>query len=252
MVPPDGRIEPGKRREQLVLPLPFERDDARDLAVVEVERDVLQLGADAAGSGRETRGLALGAPAPRRSEAWRASSRSLRRASARRSFPRRPARCRPRRPSRRRAAPWRGRRCAEISTKRCEMKITERPVLLWLRTTSITRSARLAGSAAVISSRMQHVGLDGERPREIEDALDGERDVPRRVAEIEVGNAELLDPLAERLDRRLRSAADSAARRDRGSATVPGRPTPARRAAPRRARRPCAPRRGSGCVRQSA
>ena len=52
MVPPDGRIDPGERREQLVLPLALERDDAGDLAVVEVERDIVQLGADAAGCAR--------------------------------------------------------------------------------------------------------------------------------------------------------------------------------------------------------
>ena len=47
---------------------------------------------------------------------------------------------------------------AEISTKRCEMKMTERPALLWRRTTSSTRSARLAGSAAVISSSSRTSG----------------------------------------------------------------------------------------------
>ena len=52
----------------------------------------------------------------------------------------------------------------------------------------------------------EHVGLDGERPREVEDAEDGERDVARRLAEVEVGNAELLDPGEERLDRRLGQA----------------------------------------------
>ena len=50
----------------------------------------------------------------------------------------------------------------------------------------------------------QHVGLHGQRPGEVEHAQDGERNVARRVAEREVGDAELAHPLAERLDRRLR------------------------------------------------
>ncbi len=52
----------------------------------------------------------------------------------------------------------------------------------------------------------EQVGLDRERPREIEDAEHGERHVARRLAEVEVGNAELLDPVEERLDRRVGEA----------------------------------------------
>ena len=70
---------------------------------------------------------------------------------------------------------------AEISRKRWEMKMTARPVWPWRRTTSRTRSARLAGRAAVISSRMRTSGSSGERAGEVEDALDGEREVAGRL-----------------------------------------------------------------------
>ena len=45
----------GERGEQLVLALAFERDDAGDLAVAEVERDIVELGADAQVADAEAR-----------------------------------------------------------------------------------------------------------------------------------------------------------------------------------------------------
>ena len=45
----------GECCEQLVLALPFERDDAGDLAVLQVEGDVLQLGADLEVADRDAR-----------------------------------------------------------------------------------------------------------------------------------------------------------------------------------------------------
>ena len=41
----------------------------------------------------------------------------------------------------------------------------------------------------------QHVGLDRERAREIEHALDGQRNVARGVAKVEVGHAEFAHPV---------------------------------------------------------
>ena len=52
----------------------------------------------------------------------------------------------------------------------------------------------------------QHVGLDGERAGKVEHALDGQRNVARGVAQVEVGNAEFAHPVAERLDRRAGQA----------------------------------------------
>ncbi|BCH14072.1 hypothetical protein MesoLjLa_09230 [Mesorhizobium sp. L-2-11] len=52
----------------------------------------------------------------------------------------------------------------------------------------------------------QNVGLDRQRPRQIEHAQHGKRDVARRVANLEVGNAEFAHPGAERLDRRVGQA----------------------------------------------
>ena len=48
----------------------------------------------------------------------------------------------------------------------------------------------------------QHVGLDRQRARQVEHAQHGERDVARGLAEIEIGDAELADPVEERRDRR--------------------------------------------------
>ena len=74
------------------------------------------------------------------------------------------------------------------------MKITERPVWLW----RAHHVEHLLGEVGRQRRRhlveQQHVRLDRERAREVENAQHGERDVPRRLAQIEVGNAELLDP----------------------------------------------------------
>ena len=58
-------------------------------------------------------------------------------------------------PSRSTVARWQR---AAISRKRWEMKTTARPASAWARTTARTRSARSAGRAAVISSRMSTSG----------------------------------------------------------------------------------------------
>ena len=91
---------------------------------------------------------------------------------------------------------------AEISSSRCEMKITERPVWLCRLHDVENPLGEVGRQRRGHLVEQQHVGLDRQRAREIEDAQDGERDVPRRLAEIEIGNAELLDPAQERLDRR--------------------------------------------------
>ena len=48
----------------------------------------------------------------------------------------------------------------------------------------------------------QHVGLDGQGARQIEDAQDRERQVACGFAEVEIGDAELADPVEEWRDRR--------------------------------------------------
>ena len=83
------------------------------------------------------------------------------------------------------------------------MKITERPVLLCALHHLQHALGEVGGQRRGHLVEQQDVGFDRERPRQIEDALDGERNVARGGAEIEIGDAEFLDPLAERLDRRL-------------------------------------------------
>ena len=76
--------------------------------------------------------------------------------------------------------------------------MTERPVRLCRRTTSSTFSARLAGKRGGHFVKQQDVGLDRQRARQIEDAQDGERNVARRVADIEIGHAEFAHPVRGR------------------------------------------------------
>ena len=57
--------------------------------------------------------------------------------------------------------------------------MTERSPPRWRPTTSSTRSVRFAGSAAVISSSMQDVGLDGQRAGEVDDPERGQRHAAR-------------------------------------------------------------------------
>ncbi len=84
---------------------------------------------------------------------------------------------------------------AEISTKRCEMKITERPA----SALAAHHLEHLFGEVGRQGRRhlveQQHVGLDGQRAGQIEHAQDGQRDVARGVAEVEIGNAEFAHPV---------------------------------------------------------
>ena len=52
----------------------------------------------------------------------------------------------------------------------------------------------------------QDVGLDGEGAREVDDPERGQRHAPRQARQVEVLEAELGEPVAERLDRRLGQA----------------------------------------------
>ena len=206
IVPPEGRSDPGEDAEQLVLALALERDDAEDLAGEEIERYVLELGADAQVADAQARRV-LGAAAARhrrcraerRARVFSTGAPSIS-STIRSSAPGAMSTTPTVSPSRSTVARSQS---AEISSSRCEMKMTERPVWLWRRTTSRTFSARFGRQRRRHLVEQQHVRLDRQRPREVEDAQDGERDVPRRLAQIEVGNAELPDPAQEGLDRRL-------------------------------------------------
>ena len=144
----------GQGGEQLVLALTLERDDAGDLAVAQRRRRrrsslvptprLRTREAGRAGDDRGRAGVAAGGGAgAARSGAPSISSTIL--SSAPGAMSTTPTVS----PSRSTVARSQS---AEISRKRWEMKMTERPARLWRRTTSSTLSARLAGSAAVISS----------------------------------------------------------------------------------------------------
>ena len=197
----------GEGGEQLVLALAFERDDAGDLAVAEVEGDVVELGADAQVADAEAR---AGRRTSRRA-GWRCGRRrgscSMRAPSIsstmRSSTPGAMSTTPTVSPSRSTVARSQS---AEISRKRCEMKMTERPASLWRRTTSSTRSARLAGSAAVISSSSSTSGSTASaraRSRTRRTASGMSRAVSRRSRS---GTPSSRDPVAERRDRRAGEA----------------------------------------------
>ena len=134
----------------------------------QVEGDVVELGSDAqiAHAGVDLLARRRRGPTAGRAPAFE----SPRRASARR-FLLGAGACRRRRPSPRRAARWRGRRAPNL-----EQAVRDEDdgaaALPWRRTTSSTRSARFAGSAALIVEQ-QHIGLDGERACEVENTEEG-------------------------------------------------------------------------------
>ena len=195
----------GEGAEQLVLALSFERDDAGDLAVPEVERDIVELGADAEVADAEAR---LDRPqAGRASPLLRTAARafSIRAPSIsstiRSSAPGAMSTTPTVSPSRSTVARSQS---AEISMKRCEMKMTERPVLALAADDVEHPFGEVGGQRGGHLVEQQHVRLDRQRAREVEHAQHRERQVAGGLADIEIGDAELADPVEERLHRRAR------------------------------------------------
>ena len=178
----------GERGEELVLALALERDDADDLAVAELEGDVLELGADAAGfapraaAGRRRRGGGRRRARPAaRARSMRAPSIS---STMRSSTPGAMSTTPTVSPSRSTVARSQS---AEISRKRWEMKMTERPAAALAADDvehPLGEVGRQRGGHLV---EEQHVGLERQRAREVEDALHGEREVAGDLAQVEVG-----------------------------------------------------------------
>ena len=198
----------GEDVEQLVLALALERDDAEHLARVQVERDVLQLRARRRARGPTRRGLAsAGRRVPRpRARRRPACPRRSCRASARRSAPRSPSVTSTTptvSPSRSTVARS---QTAAISIMRWEMKMTDRSPPRCRPMTSRTRSVRLAGSAAVISSSIRTSGsIARARARSmIRSEASGTRRA--RLDRSRSSRPSSREPVAERLDRRLGQA----------------------------------------------
>ena len=197
----------GEGAEQLVLALSLERDDAGDLAVAEVERDVVELGADAQVADAEARracrrpaGVAAAGERAARACSIRGAEHQLDDLLL-----------------------GAGRHVDDadgLAVAQHGGAVAQRGDLDEAVRDEDDRAAGLALAADDVEHPLgevrrqrrghlveqQHVGLDGQRAREVEDAQHGERDVARGVAEVEVGNAELADPVEERLDRRAGEA----------------------------------------------
>ena len=241
-----GPDRAGKRGEQFVLALPFERDDAGDLAIPEIEGDVAELGADAQIADaearrtvRRARRVSAGAcgrrHAPSRSLAPSISSTMLL-LDARRDVDDADGLA---------VAQHGGAVAQRRDLDEAVRDEDDGAAGLALAPHDVEHPlGEVGGQCRGHLVEQQHVGLDRQRARQVEHAQHGQRNVARGVAHIEIGNAELAHPVAERLDRRPRQAKVGQRRRDRGSATAPDRPKPARRGGRRRAsaRRAPAPR----------
>ena len=202
-----GALGAGQDVEQLVLALAFERGEAKDLARAQLEGDVVQLGAEAQVArdepGRRRPRPRCRRPRPGRSRPSSPGHSPSISATIRSSEPSVTSTTPTVSPSRRTVARS---QTAAISMRRCEMKMMERSEPRWRPMTSRTRSVRSAGSAAVISSSMSTSRLDREGAREVDDAQRGQRQVARHARQVQVGDAELREPVAERLERRLGQA----------------------------------------------
>ena len=95
---------------------------------------------------------------------------------------------------------------AAISIIRWEMKITDRSPPRWWPMTSRTRSVEVRGQGRGHLVEHEDVGLDREGPGEVDDPERGKRQPPRQARQVEILEAELADPVPERLLRRLGEA----------------------------------------------
>ena len=93
---------------------------------------------------------------------------------------------------------------AEISRKRWEMKMTARPASRLAADDVEDALGEVGGQGRGHLVEDEDVGLEREGAGEVEDALDGEREVAGRLAEVEVGDAELAHPVEERARRACR------------------------------------------------
>ena len=93
---------------------------------------------------------------------------------------------------------------AAISIIRWEMKMTERSAPRWPADHLEHPLGQVRGQGRGHLVEQQHVGLDRQRAGQVDDPERGQRQVAARwLDEVEVGDAELAEPVAERLDRRL-------------------------------------------------
>ena len=233
---PVGSARAGEDVEQLILALALEGGDAEDLAGAQVERDVVESAADAQ--------VANGEPWRRRLD--RVTGSRAGRHLAPRTYPTRsPSMSSTIRssepslmsttptvaPSRRTVARS---QTAAISISRWEMKMMQRSDPRWLPMTCehpLGQVGRQRGGHLV---EHQDMGLDRERARQVDDPQRGQRQVARDVGQVQVADAQLLQPVAERLDRRLRQAEVRPDVQVRDDAPAPGRRRRCRRAGPRR------------------
>ena len=199
----------GEDVEQLVLALALERDDAEHLARVELERDVAEL-RPALRSRASIRGVASSARAPATRAGASAAAAGMSRAMSpsirptiRSSAPSVTSTTPTVTPSRRTVARS---QTAAISISRWEMKITERSRALLAADHLEDPLGQVGRQGRGHLVEHQDVGLDGQGPREVDDPERGEGQVAGQLAEVEVRQAELGEPVADRLRRRSRQA----------------------------------------------
>ena len=207
--PPLGRSRAGEDVEQLVLALALERHDAQHLARVELERR--RPGAWCPRPGRAPRSAASrprrargGRPRSAGAPAWRSTTSPSISSTIRSSEPAVTSTTPTVSPSRSTVARS---QTAAISIMRWEMKMT-RAVAAALAADDLEHAlgeVRRQRRGHLVEH--QHVGLDRQRAGEVDDPERGQRQAPRRARQVEAAEAELVDPVAERLDAASRSAA---------------------------------------------
>ena len=174
---------PGQRGEQLVLALSLQGHDAEDLARVEVERNVTELGSDLqslrpAGEGGLGSRADAGWPRLRQSCALSMRAPSISStifSSAPGAISTTPTVS----PSLSTVARWQS---AEISSRRCEMKMMDRPGLALPPHDVDDPVGEIRGQRGGHLVEQEHIGLDRQRAGEIEHAQDRQRNAPCGLA----------------------------------------------------------------------
>ena len=204
--PPLGRSEPARMSNSSSWPWPLERHDAEHLARVEVERDVVQLGARAERAGRQAR-LRVGARGPGRDGGRR--GRHVLDDLAEHQLDDALLRARGDvDDADRLALAQDGRPVADGGDLDHAVRDEDdRAVAAALAADDLEDAlGEVGGQRRGHLVEHQHVGLDREGAGEVDDPERGQRQAPRQARQVEVFEAQLAEPVPERLDRRLGQA----------------------------------------------
>ena len=206
--PPLGRSEPGEDVEQLVLALALERDDAEHLARVEVERDVVELRAVARARGPPGGASRPGRRAPAAAAAAARAGTSLDDLAEHQLDDPLLGALGHVHDADRLALAQHGRPVADGGDLDHPVGDEDDGAVAAALAADDLEDAlgEVRGQGRGHLVEHEDVGLDREGAGEVDDPERGERHAPRQARQVEVREAELAEPVAERLDRRLGQA----------------------------------------------